>query len=118
LTVEALLTYIYFMTIVRQLIIILLALVLSAHCRIHLRHLSPHRSHQAHSSDLDNATVEHSGSYYTINTASRVVKTMNVPDVFQATDYTCGPASMAAVLNFFHMEQREADLAKLAKTND
>lgn len=42
---------------------------------------------------------------------------MNVPDVFQATDYTCGPASLTAVLNYFHIDRREAQLAKMAKTN-
>jgi uncharacterized protein len=41
-----------------------------------------------------------------------------VPDVFQATDYTCGPASLTAVLNYFHLDRREAELAKMAKTNE
>lgn len=48
----------------------------------------------------------------------RVVTTLNVPDVFQATDYTCGPSSLTAVLNYFHIDQREMDLAKMAKTNE
>jgi hypothetical protein len=99
--------------------LLFLALAISLHCRLHLRHLSAHRHEQSpHHADLDDATVEHTATHYTINSASRVVTTLNVPDVFQATDYTCGPASLTAALNYFHIDQREADLARMAKTNE
>lgn len=36
----------------------------------------------------------------------------------QATDYTCGPTSLLAVLSYYQVAEdfRESDLAKLAKT--
>lgn len=49
----------------------------------------------------------------------RVVNLLNVPDVMQATDYTCGPSSLLAVLSYFQSDEdiRESDLAIKAKTN-
>jgi predicted double-glycine peptidase len=43
---------------------------------------------------------------------------LNVPDVFQATPYNCGPSSLTAVLNYFHFDKREAEVAALAKTTE
>lgn len=43
---------------------------------------------------------------------------LNVPDVYQATDYTCGPSSLTAVLSYYGKEDfREMELAKLAQTD-
>lgn len=43
---------------------------------------------------------------------------MNVPDVMQATDYTCGPSSATAILNYYGIDDyREMDLAELAETS-
>lgn len=38
----------------------------------------------------------------------------------QATDYTCGPSSLMAVLSYYQLEgdYRESDLAQLAKTTE
>ncbi len=33
--------------------------------------------------------------------SNRTVKLLNVPDVLQATEYTCGPSSLSAVLNYY-----------------
>ncbi len=33
-------------------------------------------------------------------------KLINVPDVMQATDYTCGPSSLSAVLNYYQLVYR------------
>lgn len=41
---------------------------------------------------------------------------MNVPDVFQATEHSCGPASLLAVLTYYEIyTHREVEIAKLAK---
>lgn len=37
---------------------------------------------------------------------NRVVNLLNVPDVMQATPYTCGPSSLSAVLNYFKLTYR------------
>lgn len=53
-----------------------------------------------------------------LSLGDRYVKLINVPDVMQATCYTCGPASLLAVLNYYQFfDWRESDLAKIAKTD-
>lgn len=51
--------------------------------------------------------------------SDRVVSLLSVPDVMQATDYTCGPSSLSAVLGYYQYDDwRESDLAQRAKTNE
>ena len=91
--------------------------------------LSPGFSFQMHSLDNENMEKEQNsefdGAYiihrdYTMQLVlkDRIVKLMNVPDVMQATDYTCGPSSLEAVLNYFHIVAREQELAKKAETSN
>ena len=55
----------------------------------------------------------------TLHLSDRVVSLLNVPDVMQATDYTCGPSSLSAVLGYYQYDDwRESDLAKRAKTTE
>lgn len=52
-----------------------------------------------------------------LSLSDRVVSLLSVPDVMQATDYTCGPSSLSAVLGYYQYDDwRESDLAKRAKT--
>jgi predicted double-glycine peptidase len=52
-----------------------------------------------------------------IQSKNQNISLLHVPDVYQATDYTCGPSSLTAVLSFYGKEYREMDLANLAKTD-
>lgn len=36
----------------------------------------------------------------------------------QATEYTCGPSSLSAVLNYYQLVYRQAELAERAKTDE
>lgn len=60
----------------------------------------------------------HTPSRYELATKNKTIYLLNVADVFQATDYTCGPASLTAVVNYYGVDRREAELALMAKTNE
>jgi predicted double-glycine peptidase len=51
--------------------------------------------------DFKNATVFKDSKYYMIESDNKNVTVLNVPDVYQATDYTCGPSSLTAVLSYY-----------------
>lgn len=71
------------------------------------------------SGEFDNATIIKTNSNLLVQTKSKNISLLNVPDVYQATDYTCGPSSLTAVLSYYGKEDlREMDLAKLAKTDE
>ena len=38
--------------------------------------------------------------------SNRMIKLLNVPDVIQATEYTCGPSSLSAVLSYYNKDYR------------
>jgi predicted double-glycine peptidase len=43
----------------------------------------------------------------TLRLSDREVSLLSVPDVMQATDYTCGPSSLLAVLGYYqHFDLR------------
>lgn len=98
--------------------ILIILCTYTALAKIHHLPLANHRNRPNSQAEFEKASVLHSPEDYQIHADSRVVTTLNVPDVFQATDYTCGPSSLTAVLNYFHIDQREMDLAKMAKTNE
>ena len=50
-----------------------------------------------------NATILKNNAQLVLGLSDRNVKLLNVPDVMQATDYTCGPSSMVAVLGYYQM---------------
>ncbi len=56
---------------------------------------------RARGGDFDNATVLKDSKYYRIESRNKNVTILNVPDVYQATDYTCGPSSLTAVLSYY-----------------
>lgn len=66
--------------------------------------------------EFANAIITRTSQFYELKLKDRSIKLLNVPDVMQATDYTCGPASLSAVLNYYELVYREAELAKLALT--
>ena len=71
------------------------------------------------SGEFDNATIIKTNNNLLVQTKSKNISLLNVPDVYQATDYTCGPSSLTAVLSYYGKEDlREMDLAKLAKTDE
>ena len=45
---------------------------------------------------------------------------LSLPDVMQATDYTCGPASVLSYVTYYQPdnEVRELEIAKMAKTDE
>jgi predicted double-glycine peptidase len=53
-----------------------------------------------------NATIIKTKNYLQLNLKSHSVRLLNVPDVMQATDYTCGPSSLSAVLNYYKLPYR------------
>ncbi len=53
---------------------------------------------------------------YNVNTPYRVLQLVNVPDVIQSTNYTCGPVAMQSVLNYFLLEARESEVMQAAGT--
>ena len=68
--------------------------------------------------EFDNATIIKTNGNLLVQTKTKKISLLNVPDVYQATDYTCGPSSLTAVLSYYGKEDfREMDLAKLAKTD-
>ena len=67
--------------------------------------------------DFDNAYIVHRAGYMELVLKDRIVRLLKVPDVMQATRYTCGPSSLSAVLNYFHVVGRESHLATLANTS-
>jgi predicted double-glycine peptidase len=55
----------------------------------------------------------------TLRLSDRTVPLLSVPDVMQATDYTCGPSSLSAVLGYYqYYDWRESELAARAKTTE
>lgn len=67
--------------------------------------------------DFINATITKTPNELQLRLKDRIVKLLNVPDVMQATTYTCGPSSLSAVLSYYRLVHRESELAKLAKTD-
>lgn len=53
---------------------------------------------------FDNATIEKSSAKMTLHLSDRTVSLLTVPDVMQATDYTCGPSSLSAVLAYYQYD--------------
>lgn len=51
--------------------------------------------------EFENATVIKDSRNYRIESKTKNVTVLNVPDVYQATDYTCGPSSLTAVLSYY-----------------
>jgi predicted double-glycine peptidase len=51
--------------------------------------------------EFDNATVFKDSNNYKLESKTKSVTVLNVPDVYQATDYTCGPSSLTAVLSYY-----------------
>lgn len=88
--------------------IILVALLLAfvVAYKLHKLPRTKHKQNYLSAAEFEKSQVLHSPNNYQIMADSRVVTTLNVPDVFQATDYTCGPSSLTAVLNYFHIDQR------------
>jgi predicted double-glycine peptidase len=41
----------------------------------------------------------------------QAIQLLNVPDIFQATGYTCGPSSLSGVLAYFGYTHRESEIA-------
>jgi predicted double-glycine peptidase len=71
------------------------------------------------SAEFDNATVLRDSRNYHIQARTKNVTILNVPDVYQATTYTCGPSSLSAVLSYYGKKKiRETYLAELAKTDE
>lgn len=52
---------------------------------------------------FDNAYLIHRNNSLDLILLDRMVRLLNVPDVMQATDYTCGPSSLSAVLNYYQI---------------
>ena len=75
-----------------------------------------HKSVHIVDDEFVNATQLRTKDYLRVTLKSRVLKLLNVPDVMQATDYTCGPSSLSAVLSYYSIIYREMELAKMAKT--
>lgn len=51
--------------------------------------------------EFEDATVIKDSKNYRIESRTKDVTILNVPDVYQATDYTCGPSSLTAVLSYY-----------------
>lgn len=69
--------------------------------------------------DFDNAVIEKNSTSIQLRLKDRIVYLLNVPDVWQATDYTCGPSSATAILNYYGIDDyRESDISKLAETSE
>lgn len=56
------------------------------------------------SGEFDNATIIKTNGNLLVQTMSKNISLLNVPDVYQATDYTCGPSSLTAVLSYYGKE--------------
>lgn len=71
------------------------------------------------SSDRSLAKVSNPSAKATrvLQTPQGTVEILNVPDVRQDTDYTCGPSSLQAVLGYYGDEQFESDLAELCHSD-
>lgn len=61
--------------------------------------------------DFFNATMIRTYDTFKIITKSKTINLINLPDVRQATDYTCGPSALQSVLMFYGEEVREDKLA-------
>jgi hypothetical protein len=86
-----------------KIVVLLLVAVANSHIRLH--HFGRDREART-ASEFDKAIITHTATEYVLSTASRTVHLLNVPDVFQATDYTCGPASLSAVLSYYRVSRR------------
>lgn len=64
--------------------------------------------------DFVNATLTRTFSTLQLVTKSKIINLLNVPDVRQATYYTCGPSSLQAVLMYYGMEEIESEIAEMA----
>lgn len=66
--------------------------------------------------EFEQANITRAATTTSIVTAQRTISLINVPDVFQSTSYTCGPASLKAVLRYFGLPVRESEIAQKAGT--
>lgn len=68
----------------------------------------PSKSSAVFDPDFANATLIRSFTTLQLVTKSKIINLINLPDVRQATDYTCGPSSLQAVLMYYGEEVRES----------
>lgn len=54
---------------------------------------------------------------FKITTKTKIINLINLPDVRQATDYTCGPSALQSVLMFYGEDLREGELAEKADSD-
>lgn len=85
-------------------LIVLLSLTCISQSTGAIRHIKRTRnSNERPQSIFDKATIEKTQKGTKLYLADRVVSLLNVPDVMQATDYTCGPSSLEAVLGYYDL---------------
>lgn len=81
---------------------ILLAMVMACAMAVVIRQ-APYAGRSV-SGEFDNATIIKTNGNLLVQTKSKNISLLNVPDVYQATDYTCGPSSLTAVLSYYGKE--------------
>lgn len=63
-------------------------------------------------------SVKYDGIWKFIQSSDgKTIKVINIPDVRQSTEYTCGVSSLQAVLGYWGIEYREGTLAQMACSN-
>lgn len=78
---------------------ILFALVVACGLSVAIRQ-APSAGRRANG-EFDNATIIKTNGNLLVQTKTKNISLLNVPDVYQATDYTCGPSSLTAVLSYY-----------------